>query len=75
VDKEAKTVWKYGGAEAPQDQKLLWPSGHVRLANGDTLIAEALAGSIREVSPDKRTVRVIRSAAMKHPATIAVVDK
>lgn len=73
VDKEGKTVWKYGGADAPKEQQLNWPSGHVRLANGNTLIAEARGGVIREVSPDKKTVRVIRSPAMKHPATIAVM--
>jgi Mala s 1-like protein len=75
VNKEGKEVWKYGGADAPKDQQLQWPSGHVRLANGNTLIAEARAGVIREVSPDKKTVRVIRSPAMKHPATIAVVEE
>jgi hypothetical protein len=74
VDKEGKTVWKYGGEDAPADQKLNWPSGHVRLANGNTLIAVARDGVIREVSPDKKTVRTIRSPAMKHPATIVVVD-
>ncbi|MBY0525826.1 MAG: hypothetical protein K2R98_20705 [Gemmataceae bacterium] len=75
VDKEGKTVWKYGGADAPEEQKLNWPSGHVRLANGNTLIAEARGGVIREVSPDKKPVRVIKSAAMKHPATFVVVDE
>lgn len=75
VDRAGKEVWKYGGADAPKDQQLRWPSGHVRLANGNTLIAEARGGVIREVSPDKKTVRVIRSPAMRHPATIAVVDE
>lgn len=75
VDKDGKEVWKYGGADAPEEQRLKWPSGHVRLANGNTLIAEALGAAIREVSPDKKTVRVIRSPAMKHPATIAVVEE
>jgi hypothetical protein len=75
VDREGKTVWKYGGADAPKDQQLQWPSGHVRLANGNTLIAEARGGVIREVAADKSTVRVIRSPAMKHPATIALVDE
>ena len=41
VDKDGKTVWKYGGDDAPDDQKLNWPSGFVRLADGDTLISEA----------------------------------
>jgi outer membrane protein assembly factor BamB len=75
VDPAGKTVWKYGGADAPKDQQLRWPSGHVRLSNGNTLIAEARGGVIREVSSDKKTVRVIRSPAMRHPATIAVVDE
>jgi hypothetical protein len=75
VDKDGKTVWKYGGADAPDDQKLNWPSGFVRLSNGDTLISEAHAGAIRRVSADKKTVRVIKSAAMKHPCTLVVVDE
>jgi hypothetical protein len=75
VDKDGKTVWKYGGAEAPKDQKLNWPSGFVRLPDGNTLISEAHAGVIREVSPDKKTVRVIKSPAMKHPCTLVVVDE
>jgi outer membrane protein assembly factor BamB len=75
VDPDGKTVWKYGGADAPADQQLNWPSGHVRLKNGNTLIAVARDGVIREVSPDKKTVRTIRSPAMKHPATIVVVEE
>ena len=62
VDKNGKTVWKYGGTEAPADQKLNWPSGFVRLANGNTMISEAHGRQIREVSPDKKTVRIIKSA-------------
>jgi hypothetical protein len=75
VDKVGQTVWKYGGADAPKDQELRFPSGHLRLANGNTLISEAQTGLIREVSPDKRTVRVIKSAAMKHPCTIVLVSE
>ncbi len=75
VNKAGKTVWKYGGADAPDDEQLKWPSGHVRLANGNTLIAEARGGVIREVTPDKKTVRVIKSPAMKHPATFVAVDE
>jgi hypothetical protein len=75
VSKEGKELWKYGGDGAPEEQKLKWPSGHVRLANGNTLIAEARGAVIREVSPDKKIVRLIRSPAMKHPATIAVVEE
>jgi hypothetical protein len=75
VDKDGKTVWKYGGADAPEDQQLNWPSGFVRLPGGDTLISEARAGVIRRVSADKKTVRVIKSPAMKHPCTLVVVDE
>ncbi len=75
VDKDGKTVWKYGGAEAPADQKLNWPSGFVRLPNGDTLISEAHGRQIREVSADKKTVKIIKSAAMRHPCTLVVVDE
>jgi hypothetical protein len=73
VDKEGKTVWKYGGSDAPKEQQLRFPSGHIRLPNGNTLIAEAQAGTIREVTPDKKIVRVISNPAMKHPCTIALV--
>ena len=75
VDKDGKTVWKYGGEDGPADQKLNWPSGHLRLKNGNTLISIARDGVIREVSPDKKTVRVIKSAAMKHPCTLVVVEE
>jgi len=75
VDKEGKTVWKYGGDDAPKEEKLKWPSGFVRLANGNMLISEAHGGVIREVSPDKKTVRVIKSPAMKHPCTLVVVEE
>jgi hypothetical protein len=75
VDKGGKTVWKYGGADAPKDEKLNWPSGFVRLPNGNMLISEAHAGVIREISPDKKTVRVIKSPAMKHPCTLVVVKE
>ena len=75
VDKDGKTVWKYGGTDAPADQKLNWPSGFVRLANGDTLISEAHGRQIREVSADKKTVKIIKSDAMRHPCTLVVVDE
>jgi hypothetical protein len=75
VDPQGKEVWKYGGDDAPPDMQLPWPSGHVRLANGNTLISLARGAAIREVSPDKKTVRVIRSPAMKHPCTLVVVDE
>jgi hypothetical protein len=75
VDKDGKTVWKYGGADAPKEQRLRWPSGHLRLANGNTMIAEAQGATIREVTPDKQTVRVIQSPAMKHPCTFLLVTE
>jgi hypothetical protein len=75
VDPAGKTVWKYGGADAPKDQQLRFPSGHLRLPNGNTLIAEAQTGTIREVTPEKKTVRVIRSAAMQHPCTMVLVEE
>jgi outer membrane protein assembly factor BamB len=74
VDQTGKTVWKYGGADAPADQKLNWPSGFARMPDGHTLISEARAGSIREVSRDKKLVRTIKSPAMRHPCTLVVVD-
>jgi outer membrane protein assembly factor BamB len=75
VDRDGKTVWKYGGDDAPDEQKLNWPSGFVRLPDGHTLISEARAGTIREVSLDKKTVRTIKSPAMQHPCTLVVVDE
>jgi hypothetical protein len=75
VDHAGKTVWKYGGADAPADQKLNWPSGFVRLANGHTLISEAHTGAIREITLDKKLVRIIKSPAMRHPCTLVVVDE
>jgi outer membrane protein assembly factor BamB len=75
LDQDRKTVWKYGGDDAPADQKLNWPSGFVRLPNGHTLISEARAGTIREVSRDKKLVRTIKSPAMRHPCTLVVVDE
>jgi hypothetical protein len=75
ISAKGETVWKYGGADAPRDQKLNWPSGFLRLKNGNTLISIARDGAIREVAPDKTTVRTIRSPAMKHPCTLVVVDE
>jgi hypothetical protein len=75
VDKDGKEVWKYGGADAPSDQKLNWPSGFVRLANGNTLISIARDGVIREVSADKKTIATIKSPAMKHPCTLVVIEE
>jgi outer membrane protein assembly factor BamB len=75
VDRDGKTIWKYGGDGSPVEQNLNWPSGHLRLANGNTLISIARDGVIREVSPDKKTVRVIKSPAMKHTCTLVLVDE
>jgi PQQ-like domain len=75
VDQHRKTVWKYGGADAPADQKLNWPSGFVRLPDGHTLISEARAGTIREVSLEKKLIRTIKSPAMRHPCSLVVVDE
>jgi hypothetical protein len=75
VDQDGKTIWKYGGDDAPADQRLNWPSGFARLPDGHTLISEARAGTIREVSLDKKLVRTIKSPAMKHPCTLVVVDE
>ena len=75
VDKAGKTVWKYGGADAPADQRLNWPSGFVRRPDGTTYISEAQTGLIRVVAADKSTVRVIKSPAMKHPCTLVVLDE
>jgi hypothetical protein len=75
VDRDGNTVWQYGGPDCLPDQKLNWPSGFVRTANGETYISEALAGVIRVVGYDKKTVRVIRSPAMLHPCTLVVVDE
>ena len=75
VGPKGAVVWKYGGADSPPDQRLNWPSGFVRLPDGNTLISIARDGVIREVAPDKATVRTIRSPAMKHPCTLVVVDE
>ncbi len=75
VDPRGEVVWKYGGADSPPDQHLNWPSGFVRLPGGNILISIARDGVIREVSPDKKTIRTIRSPAMKHPCTLVVVDE
>lgn len=75
VDAKGNTVWKYGGEDAPEDQRLPWPSGFARLPNGNMLISLARGKAIREVSPDKKTVRVITSPEMKHPCTLLAVDE
>jgi hypothetical protein len=68
-------VAKYCRGDAPADQKLIWPSGFVRLPDGHTLISDARAGTVREVLLDKKLVRTIKSPAMRRPCTLVVVDE
>jgi hypothetical protein len=75
VDKVGHTVWKYGGDDAPADQKLKWPSGFVRMADGMTYVSEAQGHDIKVISPDKKVLRVITSPAMAHPCTLVIVDE
>jgi hypothetical protein len=75
VDPKGSVVWKYGGADSPTDQHLKWPSGFVRRPDGTTYISEAQNAAIRVVDMDKKTVRVIKSKAMKHPCTLVIVDE
>jgi hypothetical protein len=75
VDPKGNVVWKYGGEDGPKDQRLKWPSGFVRRENGLTYISEAQGAAIRVVDMDKKTVRVIKSPAMKHPCTLVIVDE
>ena len=75
VDKEGHSVWKYGGEDAPADQKLKWPSGFVRMADGTTYISEAQGRDIKVISADKKVIRVITSPAMTHPCTLVIVDE
>jgi outer membrane protein assembly factor BamB len=75
VDKDGKTMWKFGGEEAPAEEQLKWPSGFVRMADGTTYVSEAQGRDIKVISPDKKVVRVITSPAIKHPCTLVVVDE
>src|SRR4051812_48715001 len=75
VDKEGKTMWKYGGADAPPEQELRFPTGFARMPDGSTYIAEAQGADIKLISADKKILRVIKSAAMAHPCTLVVVDE
>ena len=74
VDPAGKTVWKYGGDDAAADEQLDWPSGFVRMPDGTIYVSECRSARIRVISPDRRSFRFITSPAMKHAATIAVVD-
>jgi hypothetical protein len=75
VDNGGKTVWKFGGDEAPAEERLKWPSGFVRMADGTTYVSEAQGRDIKVISPDKKVVRVITSPAIKHPCTLVIVDE
>jgi outer membrane protein assembly factor BamB len=74
VDPAGKTVWKYGGDEAPAEEQLNWPSGFVRMPDGTIYVSECRSARIRVISPDRKSFRFITSPAMKHAATIAVVE-
>jgi outer membrane protein assembly factor BamB len=73
VNPKGEVVWKYGGADAPPDQQLKWPSGFVR-HKGLNYISEAQGQAIRVVDMDKKTVRVIKSKDLKHPCTLVVIE-
>jgi hypothetical protein len=75
VDKDGRTVWKYGGDDAPADQQLKWPSGFVRRPDGTTYVSEARGRDIKVISPEKKLLRVITSPAMVHPCTLVIVDE
>ena len=75
VDPAGQTVWKYGGDDAPADQKLKWPSGFVRMPDGTTYVSEAQGADIKVISHDKKLLRTIKSPAMAHPCTLVIVDE
>src|SRR5262245_21616580 len=75
VDPAGKTAWKYGGEEAPDDQKLKWPSGFVRMPDGNTYVSEAQGRDIKVISLDKKVIRTITSPALVHPCTLVIVDE
>ena len=62
-------------ARAAPPYQMNWPSGFVRLSNGNTLISIAQApGSIREVRPDKTTARASEPGA-EHPCTLVAIEE
>lgn len=75
VDAQGRTIWKYGGADAPEEQQLRWPAGFVRMADGTIYVSEAQGAQIRVISPDHKSLRVITSPALKHAATISVINE
>ena len=74
VDAGGKTVWKYGGIDGPKEELLNWPSGFARMADGTIYVSECLSAVIRVISPDRKSFKLIKSPAMKHAATIVVVE-
>ena len=74
VNAGGKTVWKYGGVDGPKEELLNWPSGFARMPDGTIYVSECLSAVIRVISPDRKNFRLITSPAMKHAATIVVVD-
>lgn len=75
VDKEGKTVWKYGGEDAPKEEQLNWPSGFVRTDDGTIYVSECLSALIRVISPDRKSFKIIKSPVMEHAATIRVIEE
>ncbi len=75
VDKDGKTVWKYGGDEAPKDEQLNWPAGFFRMPDGTLYVSECHSAKLRVISPDRKSFRFITSPSMKHAATIVVADE
>jgi hypothetical protein len=75
VDRAGQTVWKYGGDDAPADQKLNWPSGFVRMPDGTIYVSEAQGADIKVISHDKKLLRTIKSSAMAHPCTLVILDE
>jgi hypothetical protein len=75
VDKDGKEVWKYGGDDAPEDQKLKWPSGFVKMPDGTVYVSEAQGADIKVISRDKKLLRSITSPALLHPCTLVIVDE
>ena len=75
VDRDGRTVWKFGGDDAPKDQKLKWPSSFVRTADGLTYVSEAQGRDIKVISPDKKVLRTITSPDLVHPCTLVIVDE
>jgi hypothetical protein len=75
VDKDGRTVWKYGGEGAPAGEELKWPSGFVRMADGTTYVSEAQGRDIKVISRDKKLLRTITSPALVHPCTLVIVDE